>query len=352
MSKSLQKFQTFLSQKNITIRHIVCNNDSIEFLIVFAEDLHEYMIVTINNEYKMTRKDIDISIDVINTQSHSFSSNEKEEKYTLDYSVNQIDEDMRDDTQVIKDGLSMSNYKEINISKTNKVDNLQYKQHTQQLEKFKECVKNLRYKFSIFSQDYVTLIDRSNNIKNYIIKNKENYIPTDTIVLCICIDLENLFENIDTMVEDSIKLYSSFYNILNDAHKKQILALDSQIKLITDVPKQIENKKNDLSKIQVYLNNILQNLFKLYKEENKLIKLKEFEERKKAVEQKEVRTREATIDRITSELSKITDQKEKYQATLSNIRKSYHQQLLSFDFNVYKGLQLFYSMSENIKKVL
>jgi len=352
---TLQKFQHFLLNKKITIRHIVCEKENILFLIGFNENLHEYMIITLSKNYKMMKKDIDIKVDVISVESYinNSSSVQKEElNKNLDFSVPEIDGNMKDDSQMIKNGLSMSNYKEIVIQKETTDDKFQYNQYSQQLEKFKECVKNIRYKFAIFSQDYITLLDRTNNINNYVIRVKDHYIPITNIVLCICVDIENLFENIDTLVEDSIKLYSSFYTILNDAHKKQIIALDAQIKLIIDVPNQIEQKKNDLSKVQMYLNTTLQNLSKLYKEESKLVKLKEFEERKRAIEQKDTRQKDFSLTKIETELSKILEQKEKQQEILSNIRMTYHQQLLSFDYNVFKGLQLFHSMTENIKKVL
>lgn len=350
---TLQKFQHFLLNKKITIRHIVCEKENIIFLIAFNENLHEYMIITLNKNYKMFKKDIDIKVDVISVDPYiSSTSNTENLGKNLDFSVSEIDENMKDDSQMIKDGLSFANYKEITIPKESNFDKSQYSQYSQQLEKFKECVKNIRYKFAIFSQDYITMLDRTNNIYNYVIRVKEHYIPVKNIVLCICVDIENLFENIDTLIEDSIKLYSSFYNILNEAHKKQILALDAQIKLIVDVPNQISQKKNDLSKVQIYLNTTLENLSKLYKEESKLVKIKEFEERKRAIEQKDTRQKDLSISKIDTELSKIIEQKEKQQEILSNIRMTYHQQLLSFDYNVFKGLQLFHSMTENIKKVL
>ena len=170
--------------------------------------------------------------------------------------------------------------------------------------------------------------------------------------MCICIDLENLFECIDNFVEDSIKLYSSFYGILDTAHGKQIMALDSQLKLISDIPKQISVKKNDLSKIQTNLNKILSSLLALYKDEMKIIKLRDMEERKRTIEANLQKQKEISIDKYNKELQKIKEQKNKYQNHLSSIRKNYHSHLLSFDYNVYKGLQLFNSMSENMKKVL
>jgi len=350
MSKSLQKFQTFLSKNNIIVRHAVCEKENLIFLIVFCENLQEFMIVTINPALKITKKDIDIPVDIITADPYS-PIDEQDNLLNINYSMKEIDDNLKDDSQIIKDGLSIANYKEIVMSKAS-TDNLIYTQYCNQINKFKECVKNLKYKFGILTQDYITFIDRSNTTKNFVIKNKEHMIPIENTVFCICVDLENLFENINTLVEDSIKLFSSFYGILHDAHTKQTIALDSQVKLITDVPKQLEAKKNDLIKIQGILNQHLQTLFRLYKEENKLQSLKEFEERKKVVEQKDINVRDFQIKKISIEIDKVKEQKNKTQLLVSQIRKLYHQQLLSFDYNVFKGLQLFCSMAERIKKVL
>lgn len=350
MSKSLQKFQSFLLKNNITIRHAVCEKENLIFLIVFCENLQEFMIVTINQALKITKKDIDITVDIISADVY-IPVDEQDNLLNINYSMKQIDDNLKDDTQIIKDGLSMLNYKEIVMNKVSS-DNIIYTQYYNQINKFKECVKNLKYKFGILTQDYITFIDRTNTTKNYILKNKEHMIPIENTVFCICIDLENLFENINTLVEDSIKLFSSFYAILNEAHTKQTIALESQVKLITDVPKQLDSKQNDLTKIQGILNQHLQTLFKLYKEENKFVSLREFEERKKVVEQKDIAIREVQIKKISIEIDKIREQKNKTQMLVSQIRKLYHQQLLSFDYNVFKGLQLFCSMSERIKKVL
>ena len=352
MPKSLQKFQTFLSNHNIFIKHVVCDKDSLIFMIVFSEELQEHMIVTINEEYKMKREDIDINVDTISVFPFSLYAEEEKKDVNMYMSTSKFDDNMTDDTQIIKDGLSINNYKEIVIAKESTTDRSQYVQNTNQLEKFKECVKNLRYKLSIFSQDYISFIDRKNDIRNYIIKNRENYLPIENVVLCICIDLENLFECIDNFVEDSIKLYSSFYGILDNAHGKQIMALDSQLKLISDIPKQISVKKNDLSKIQGNLNKILSSLLGLYKEEMKITKLRDMEDRKRLIDSKLQKQKEINIDKYNRELQRIKEQKSKYQNHLASIRKNYHSHLLSFDYNVYKGLQLFNSMSENMKKVL
>ena len=351
MPKSLQKFQSFISNKNIFIKHIALEKDVISFIIAFNEELQEYIIITLNDEYRLSKQDIDINADIFAVTPYNHK--EVEEIRKEDYYINsKINPELMDDSQIIKDGISLSNYKEIVISKESTTDKTQYIQNTNQLEKFKECVKNIKYKLALFSQDYISFIDRSNDIKNYIIKNRENYLPVENIVLCICIDLQNLFENIDTFVEDSIKLYSSFYNILNLAHDKQIVALDSQVKLITDVPKQILMKKKDIEKIKLQLNTILENIYKLYKEEMKFIKLKQLEEMKRIKDVKDERVRDANVDKYTRELYKIQETKHKLQNNLSTIRKNYHYQLISFDYNVYKGLNLFKSMTDNMKKVL
>jgi len=351
MPKSLQKFQSFISNKNIFIKHIALERDVISFIIAFNEELQEYVIITLSDDYKLSRQDIDINADIFSVIPYNHK--EVEEIRKEDYYINsKINPELLDDSQIIKDGISLSNYKEIVIAKESTTDKSQYIQNTNQLEKFKECVKNIKYKLALFSQDYISFIDRSNDIKNYIIKNRENYLPVENIVLCICIDLQNLFEHIDTFVEDSIKLYSSFYNILNVAHEKQIIALDSQVKMITDVPKQILIKKREIEKIKTQLNLILDNLYKLYKEEMRFTKLRQLEEMKRIKDIKDERLRDANIDKYSRELYKIQENKHKLQNNLSTIRKNYHYQLISFDYNVYKGLNLFKSMTDNMKKVL
>jgi hypothetical protein len=351
MSKyTLKKLDAYFKSKDFSISRVFCDNERVLFMTLKSENLFEEVLVSLDEKFKISKDSIDINVDCIDIKLSQtpFKDEEKEDKKLYDEMENS---EMMDDEQRIKEGLALSNYKTIDINDNFEKEDETYKQYLSQLEKFKECVKNLKYKFGIITFNCVSYIQRNNSIIHYLIKDKTNYIPIENINFVISVDLENLIESMDTFCEDIIKLYKNFYKILSDAHKKQISALECQINSLTDIPVLLKSKNEKLIEMSSYMDKTSEMLALLYQQEVKTKKL--FAENENFVPKnpKEEKLKEDKTGKLYREIETIKKKKEKAQLVLQNLKKMYNHDLISFDYNIFKSVHLFDNFAEKVKKI-
>ena len=349
---TLRKLETFLKSKDFIITRVFHDDKKILFMTVKNENLFEEVLLLFDNKYTISVENIDIKTTQIEVRyCKQESTTPNEEHILFNEKLEEVrSDDMIDDDQKIKEGLSINNYKTIDID-SDTVDQTQ-KQYISQLEKFRECVKNLKYKFGILSFDYIYFIQRNNSVIHYGIKHKHNYLSNDKPNFVISIDIENLFESIETFVEDVMKLYKNFYQILSNAHRKQISALECQINTLTDVPVLLKDKNNKLNEMSMCIDETSNILTSIYKEEIRVKKL--FQETDQVVckNPSDEKQKDQVLGKLHRDLEQIRNKKERTQTLLKNLKTMYNADLISFDYNIFKSVHLFEHFAEKVKKVL
>ena len=351
MSKfTLKKLDVFLRSKELIISRIFCDSDKVLFMTLKSENLFEEVLIYFDDKFKISKENLDIQVDCIDVKLSQNVQKESETNSKASYDELE-DTKMLDDQQTIKDGLSMDNYKTIDINESFETEDETYKQYISQLEKFKECVKNLKYKFGIIRFNCVSFIQRNNSICHYLIKDKTSYIPVDNINFVISVDIENLIESIETFTEDIIKLYKNFYKILSDAHKKQIAALECQINSLTNIPVLLKSKNEKLNEMSNIMDKTSEALALLYQQEVKNKKLLHENEITVPKNPKEERLKEEKSAKLFRDIELLKKKKEKAQLVLHNLKKMYNHDLISFDYNIFKSVHLFDNFAEKVKKI-
>lgn len=348
---TLRKLEQYLKTKDFAINRVFHNNKRVLFMTIKNDNLFEDVLVQFDEKFLITLDSIDIKTTLIEVKQGS-SLNVQELALMMPNNLGEMaSSEMVDDGQRIKEGLTLSNYKSIDINSTETIDPL-VKQFVSQLEKFKECVKNLKYKFGIITYNNIYFIQRNNSVTYYIIKDKNNYIPIEKLNFIVSIDIENLFESIDTFVDDVIKLYKNFYKILSEAHKKQILALECQINTLSDVPVLLKTKNIKLTETSECIDQTSSMLNIICQEEIKVKRMLQDNEDMICKNPKDEKLKEDSRERLYTELDKIRGRKDKAQKLLLNLKGMYNNDLISFDYNIFKSVHLFEHFAEKVKKVL
>lgn len=348
---TLRKLEQYLKTKDFVINRVFHNNKRVLFMTIKNDNLFEDVLVQFDEKFVITLDSIDIRASIIEVKSGS-PINTQDTALFLPSGLGEMNSsEMVDDGQRIKEGLTLTNYKSIDITSADSIDPV-VKQYVSQLEKFKECVKNLRYKFGILTFNNIFFIQRNNAVTYYSIKDKNNYIPVEKINFIVSIDIENLFESIDTFVDDVIKLYKNFYKILSEAHKKQILALECQINTLTDVPLLLKSKNIKLTETSECIDQTSEMLNLICQDEIRIKKLLSDNDDMNCKNPKDEKIKEQTRDRLYNELDRIRTRKDKAQQLLLNLKGMYNNDLISFDYNIFKSVHLFEHFAEKVKKVL
>jgi hypothetical protein len=349
---TLRKLESYLKSKDFNITRVFHDDKRVLFMTVKNENLFEEVLLLFDNKFSILVENIDIKTNAIEVRyCKQDSSLPSEEHILFNDKLEEVKSDeMIDDEQKIKEGLSMHNYKTIDID-SDVLDQTQ-SQYISQLEKFRECVKNLKYKFGILSYNYIYFIQRNNSVSHYGIKHKHNFLSNDKPNFVVSIDIENLFESIETFVEDVMKLYKNFYQILSNAHRKQISALECQINTLTDVPVLLKEKNKKLNEMSLCIDDTSNILTTIYKEEIRLKKL--FQEIDQVVckNPSEEKQKDQALGKLQRELEQIRNKKERTQTILKNLKTMYNAELISFDYNIFKSVHLFEHFAEKVKKVL
>lgn len=348
---TLRKLESYLKSKDFNINRVFYYQNKVLFMTIRNENLFEEILLNFDEKFSISVDNIDIKTTSIEIKPFKSSFNVEDDK-----EINIIDEmdsnDLIDDDQRIKEGLSLENYRGIDIENTESVLDSTYKQYMSQLEKFRECVKNIKYKFGIVTYNYLSYIQRNNTIVHYLIKDKQNYIPVEKINFLVSIDIENLFECIDTFVEDVFKMYKNFYKILSDAHKKQITALECQINTLTDIPVLLRGKNDKLNDMERCIDQTSDMITQIYQDEIRMKKIFSENEELSCKTQKEEKIKDYNTDKLYKELEKIKNKKLRLQGVLENLKNMYNHDLITFDYNIFKSVHLFESFAEKVKKIL
>lgn len=349
---TLRKLESYLKSKDFVITRVFHDDKRVLFMTVKNENLFEEVLLLFDNKFSILVENIDIKTNTIEVRyCKQESSLPAEEHILFNEKLEEVKSDeMIDDEQKIKEGLSMHNYKSIDID-SDVLDHTQ-SQYISQLEKFRECVKNLKYKFGILSFNYIYFIQRNNSVIHYGIRHKHNFLSNDKPNFVVSIDIENLFESIETFVEDVMKLYKNFYHILSNAHRKQISALECQINTLTDVPVLLKEKNKKLNEMSLCIDDTSNILTTIYKEEIRLKKL--FQETDQVVckNPTEEKQKDQVLGKIHRDLEQMRNKKERTQTLLKNLKTMYNADLISFDYNIFKSVHLFEHFAEKVKKVL
>jgi hypothetical protein len=257
---SFSKLEILLNSKGLIPRTIFTMDDYIVYIEVFNVHNAEYFFLYIpskynikpdkGNVYKIKYVDIEDSNNIVTKYTGEPDGSEIKNDYDA------VELESSENLDNLEQSLNDNYNKEILLKDINKYDKDILKEIFRQLNRFKFCVQNIKYKLAIVYKNYLCAIKRDDVIECYYIKN---FPVKSSRKLYTSIDLKSFYEKIENVPNDIKTVKDNIYKILNQNHIKHSKMLNNML----------ENKDNLLSysemiyKKKEYFTNYISDLEKL-----------------------------------------------------------------------------------------
>jgi len=277
MTHSFSKLELLLSENGFTPKNIFTIDGYCVYIEVLccsnAETFLLYIPSTFNIKpnkeftYKLKYVDIESSTDVISKYAQEPDSIDIKNDYD-EIDINNI----HDTDEDLEKSLSENYNREILLRDLNKDDKEILKDIFKQLNRFKFCVQNIKYKLVILYKNFISAIKRDDTVECYYINNFNSNTERK---LYITIDLKSLYEKISSVHTDIKLVKDNIFKILNQNHIKHSKLLNTMLnnkeKLIYSselVYKKKEYYEQYINEVEIILGKLQENENKLLKEKN------------------------------------------------------------------------------------
>ena len=246
MSLSYSKMEKLLFKKGLFPKKKYVIDNSCVYIEVLCVSNSEIILVYIPSKYdiKVEKGDdvydikyLDISVEGSIPNDYAIEP----DNFDLEQVYEQIDinENIDLDNKNIETKLK-ENYKHpISLKDMNKNQITELKNSFRQLERFKFCIKGLKYKLAICYKNYICCIRRDDTFEGFAIKD---YLSNEYKKLNVIIDLETLYSSKEPIDNDILTLKDGIYKILNKNQIKHSKILQKMLEQIIDSEKQIIEK--------------------------------------------------------------------------------------------------------------
>jgi hypothetical protein len=185
------------------------------------------------------------------------------DNFDLEKAYDEVDIDLSPDTHGHHDmaGHLEENYNHpVSLKDISKSDTLQLREIFRQLRRLKFCVQSLKYKLCIMFKDYLCCIRRDDTFEGYVIHHLEG--PSERKLL-VSLDLETLYEKIDSVSVDIKTVREGIYRVLDKNQSKHIRNLQKMLEQkndLTTFSDVVLRKKTQYATYLSYLEQLLSDL--------------------------------------------------------------------------------------------
>lgn len=202
------------------------------------------------------------------------------DNFDLEKQYGEIDIDVNLDnirTNDIQGRLEESYKHPVSLKDIDKKDKLHLREIFRQLRRLKFCVQNLKYKLCIMFKEYICCIRRDGTIEAFYIRNIRG-VPERKLM--ISLDLETLYEKIDSVAVDIKTIREGIYHVLDKNQTRHIRNLHKMMEKKNDLATFSDIVLNKKTQYATYLQKLEQLLATLGESElNSIEKLMALEER-------------------------------------------------------------------------
>ena len=230
MNHSFSKLETLIGSYGFQVKTVFTIDEYIVYMeILSTKDTNSFLLYIPSkfnikpekgdNVYKLKYIDIETPENIVDKYAEDPDKNEIKN----DYEEVNIETQNTDD---LEHSLNENYNRDILLKDINKNDKDILKDIFRQLNRFKFCVQNIKYKMSILYKNYLCSIKRDDTIECYYIKN----FPTQkSRRFYISTDLKSMYESIDNVMNDVKTVKDSIYKILNQNQVKHTKVLNNML---------------------------------------------------------------------------------------------------------------------------
>jgi hypothetical protein len=227
MPLSVSKLERFLSNKGLLpSKYFVMHSTIVYIEVLSIQDAETFMLYIPSRYNFKTKKGDNVFnikyIDFDNIEDYTSIGNE----HNIEQQYKEIDIPSANRTGNIPLSLEDNYRKNINLHNISNKDNKELNDIVRQMKRLKFCVQNVRYKLVILYKNFMCCINRNARIDCYTLTN----FPSNTLKkLYVSVDLELLYEKIDTLVSNTKTIKNGLYTILENNHFKHVHTLQRLI---------------------------------------------------------------------------------------------------------------------------
>lgn len=238
MPLSLNKLESFLSDQSLIPRNFFIIDNLLVYLEVFNVENAESFMLYIPSKYKIpVRQGTNIyDIKHLNNTEDGYIPTDyakEPDNFDLEKQYNEVDIDfnINDSVKNITKHLEENYNHPVSLKDVGKDDISHLKEIFRQLRRLKFCTQSLKYKLCIMFKNYICYIHRDDTIEGFSIKNFKG--STERKIM-VNIDIETLYEKINSLSIDIKTVIQGVYRILDK----------NQGKHINNLHKMLEQKNN------------------------------------------------------------------------------------------------------------
>lgn len=275
MPLSITKLEHLLASKGFIPKTFYTLDDFCIYIEVFSVQTAESFMLYISSRYELIVKDRDNIykmqyMEMTNEEGITENYANEPDKVEVEDFYKELNVDLsRDKTDDMEKKLREDYDRELTLKDLSKDDRDNLKDIFKQLSRFMFCVKNIKYKLSIFYKNYLCSITKDDELDCFIIKN---YDYKDSRKLYIYIDLKTLYTKLEDNISIDMKIIKDgVYRLLNQNQLKHSKVLNEMLEervAILQYSDTIQKKKESyiesITKFEDLLKSLVENEKEIY----------------------------------------------------------------------------------------
>lgn len=355
MRLSLSKLERFLASKDFITKSFFNYEGSCIFVEVININTTDTLFIYINSSYELdaSKKQSVFDLKYLDITDENFEDDIKD-KYAKEpedidieknYEEINLDESKRENMEEFLE----DNYKsELSIREVRNEDVIRLKELSRQLKRLKFCVQSINYKLIVVYKSYMCVINRHNEIDLYNIKGYEG---DDIRVLHVMIDLENLYDSINTVSSDITTIRRGVYNIFDKNQKKQMVSFEKLMSEGQSIFSFIQIFTTKKTQYEEYLQKLyLMNDTVVQSEKEITDKIADIRDDSRGGIQSDIQASHS-ISKYEAELSNLKSTKHKIVKNIFNIRNKLDDMILHTDKVFFDNVVMFDTIIKNINSL-
>ena len=359
MTLSIIKLEKLLASKGFIAKTFYTLDGYCIYIEVFSVKNADSFMLYISSRYELIVKDRNNIYDmqymeVMNEDGIVANYAAEPDKVEVEDFYNDLKVDLGvEKTDDMEKKLKEDYDRELTMKDLSKEDRDNIKDIFKQLSRFMYCVKNMKYKLSIFYKNYLCSITKDDELDCFIIKHLD---AKKTRKLYIYLDLKTLYTKIDDDISTDMKtIKDGVYRLLNQnqvKHSKVLNEMLEQRVAILQYSDLIQTKKNSYTESIIKFEELLLNLNENEKELNEKI----YNVRKKTTDYgmkglHDDIERSHIISQYEDDLSKIFKIKKEIMDVLLPTREKYDNVTLVMDKILFNNSIMIHEISKNFEKL-
>lgn len=269
MTLSLRKLEKVLTSKRLIIRKIFTMHGQAVYIEIFSTITADSFLLYIPSKYEISVSGGDdvFRIKYIEISEDGYIPGDyagEPDNFDLEKQYEEVDLNMSPDLQRndLTDRLEENYNHPVALKDIDKDDTNHLREIFRQLRRLKLCVQNVKYKVCIIFKCYLCCIRRDDTFEAFVIKHYSN---DGNRKLYVSLDLETLYEKLDSLTVDIHTVRESIYKVLDKNQHKHTRMLRKMIEQKTDLglfSDKVYAKKASYSRYLTNLEGLLNNLIK------------------------------------------------------------------------------------------